>query len=334
MPGFIAWLETEAGKVPQVSSELSWLDHFNGCKVRWNIGRSSYIVPPGLYAIGTPGPTSHVIVTANYKMSYDLVRSNLKGRNVWLLILETFGINVWCAAGKGTFGTSELIHRLTRSGLSRLLQHRILLLPILGAPGVAAHRIAKETGFNIRYAAIRATDLAEFLDNGSITAPEMKQLSFTLRERLVLTPVELVQSLKYVLPVALILLLTGWWLNAVAAVIIVNLALLGSLLIGTVLVPAVLPWIPGISFSMKGALAGGLWNACLILWQGEPLYFSAKVATFLLGTAISSFYALNFTGSTPFTSRSGVRKEIRYAIPVLLVIFIGAIFFSCLAILP
>jgi CO dehydrogenase/acetyl-CoA synthase gamma subunit (corrinoid Fe-S protein) len=91
--------------VPQVGTKLTRADRLGTWKARWDIGRMDYLVPPGLYAVGNPTPADPVLVTANYKMSYDIVRSVLEGRNVWLLVLETYGINVWCAAGKGTFGT-------------------------------------------------------------------------------------------------------------------------------------------------------------------------------------------------------------------------------------
>ncbi len=290
-------------------------------------------MPPGLYAIGTPDETSQVIVTANYKMSYDIVRSNLKERNVWLLILETFGINVWCAAGKGTFGTRELIQRINASGLPRLIRHRALLLPILGAPGVAAHEVTRETGFKVRYAAIRATDLGEFLDNGLVTTAKMKELSFSLRDRLVLTPVELVQALRYILPIAIAILLLSWVFHTLSGGIIVTIALLVSLLIGTVLVPALLPWLPGPGFALKGALSGVLWNGLFLGIGGASLSIPGKLAAFLFCSTISSFYALNFTGSTPFTSLSGVRKEMRLAIPGLLATLLAAALFGGWAIL-
>jgi hypothetical protein len=40
------------------------------------------------------------------------------------------------------------------------------------------------------------------------------------------------------------------------------------------------------------------------------------VALIFITMAISSYLAMNFTGSTPFTSPSGVEKEMRQAIPV------------------
>lgn len=141
------------------------------------------MVPPGLYALGQPSEADPVVVTANYKMSYDLVRQALKGRNCWLLVLETYGINVWCAAGKGTFGTGELVRRIESSGLAQVVTHRRLILPILGAAGVSAHAVAKRSGFHVSYAAIKAGDLPRYLDNNMATTPQMQELSFTFYER-------------------------------------------------------------------------------------------------------------------------------------------------------
>jgi CO dehydrogenase/acetyl-CoA synthase gamma subunit (corrinoid Fe-S protein) len=71
------------------------------------------------------------------------------------LILDTKGINVWCAAGKGTFGTDELVSRISKTGLSKIILHRKLVLPQLGAPGVSAHEVTKQTGFSVVYGPVR-----------------------------------------------------------------------------------------------------------------------------------------------------------------------------------
>jgi acetyl-CoA decarbonylase/synthase complex subunit gamma len=36
----------------------------------------------------------------------------------------------------------------------------------------------------------------------------------------------------------------------------------------------------------------------------------------MMSMAVSSFFAMNFTGSTTFTSLSGVKKEMRIALPL------------------
>jgi len=54
-------------------------------------GRLHFTVEPGLYALGKPGKQSPVLVTANYKMSFDKLREALPGRDVWILVLDTQG---------------------------------------------------------------------------------------------------------------------------------------------------------------------------------------------------------------------------------------------------
>ena len=318
VPGFIAWLDTPAGPVPCISTELGFADHLGACKARWGIGRMDFIVPPGLYAVGTPSAADPVLVTANYKMSYDLVRRSLAGRNVWLLVLETFGVNVWCAAGKGTFGTGELVRRVKAAGLDRVVSHRRLILPILGAPGVVAHEVARRTCFKVSYAAIRAIDLPEYLDNGMITTPVMREMTFSFYERLVLVPVELVMALKPVAVIgALVLLVIAALVNSSAG-ITAFCAYLGACVAGIALGPLLLPWLPGRSFAVKGAFIGLLWSGLFYALAGGSGWNRAiTTALFLALPAISAFYTLNFTGCTTYTSRSGVKKEMRIALPAM-----------------
>lgn len=318
VPGFEEWLATEAGKVPRVASEIHLSDRMGAWKARWGIGRMSYTVPPGLYALGHPTPDAPVLVTANYKMSFDIVRSAMAGHSVWLLVLETLGVNVWCAAGKGTFGTEELVRRIGATGLAKVVKHRRLLLPILGAPGVAAHEVTRQTGFSISYATIRANDLPEYLANGMVTTQAMRELTFTFRERLVLVPVELVHAMKSTALTSLCLFVLGTLLGGFSAGITAVIAYLGAVLTGIVLGPLLLPWLPGSSFSIKGAVVGLIWSAALyVLGGGSGWSMPVVLAAFLGLPAISAFYTLNFTGATTFTSRSGVKKEMRIAIPAM-----------------
>ncbi|MDH3284405.1 MAG: hypothetical protein OEQ13_06655, partial [Acidobacteriota bacterium] len=93
----------DVSAIPSVDSRLRPGDRLGRWRVRWSIGRGRYRVEPGLYRIGRPGPTSPVLVTANYKLTFDALRSELDGVDAWILVLETRGVNVWCAAAKGTF---------------------------------------------------------------------------------------------------------------------------------------------------------------------------------------------------------------------------------------
>jgi len=277
----------------------------------------SYLVPPGLYALGNPDENSPVIVTANYKMTYDLVRQALAGKSVWLLILETYGINVWCAAGKGTFGTGELVRRVKSSRLAEVVTHRRLVLPLLGAAGVKGIDVFSRVGFQVCFATIRVEDLPEYLETGEVV-DQARELTFTAVERLVLTPVEIVSGIRRSFPLLLLLFLAGGFYSgdftlnrAVAAVS----AYIVALLAGAVVAPVLLPWLPSPFFSLKGAVTGLLAGAAFCAAAGVNSLVAAP-AIILMISAVSSFMMLNFTGSTPFTSRSGVKKEMQWALPL------------------
>jgi CO dehydrogenase/acetyl-CoA synthase delta subunit len=317
VPGFQEWISIGGGKVPRIDTRLTFSDHLGACKARWGIGRMSYLVPAGLYALGSPTPEDPVVVTANYKMSYDIVRQALTGRNVWMLVLETFGINVWCAAGKGTFGTDELVRRIDETGLAGVVSHRRLILPILGATGVAAHEVTRRTGFSLSYGTIRAADLPAYLDNHMVTTPAMRELTFTLYERLVLVPVEIVHAFKSLILFGGIIFLAAMWMEGTTSGFTVLFAYLGAVLTGIAAAPILLPWIPGRSFALKGAILGLIWGICYFLLAGGRWSISVTAASFLALPAVSAFYTLNFTGCTNFTSRSGVKKEMRIGIPIM-----------------
>ena len=190
-------VESKVGPVPRVSSALTWDDRFGSIKARWGVGRMQFTVDPGLYALGNPHDKTRVFVTANYKMSFDRLREVLRGRDAWILVLDTNGINVWCAAGKRTFGTEELVRRIASVDLLQIVTHRELILPQLSGPGIAAHRVKKLSGFKVIYGPIESTDLPLFMDAGCKATPEMRKKTFGVRERTVLVPVELVGTLKW-----------------------------------------------------------------------------------------------------------------------------------------
>ncbi len=317
-------LETAAGLVPTVSSALTWKDRAGSWKVRWRIGRMNYRMDPGLYALGRPTADSGVFVTANYRMSFDCLRRALAGHDAWLLVLDTDGINVWCAAGKGTFGTDELERCIVGSELTRLVSHRTVILPQLGAPGVGAHEIKERTGFRVVYGPVAAADLPAFLAADFRATPRMRTKTFTAMERLTLVPVELVGALKFAVPVAGLLVLLSLlssalsWTGAVGSISAAVAALGVAILAGAVLAPLMLPWLPGRAFSLKGLLTGlvlAILTILVFVAHGE-LSIMQHLALLLAIPAMSAYLAMNFTGASTFTSLSGVRKEMRWALPL------------------
>lgn len=316
------YVETPAGKIPQVFTKLKWADTLGSWKARWSAFRMDYTVTPGLYCVGTPSADSPVLVTANYKMTFDRVREQLGGLNAWVLVLDTKGVNVWCAAGKGTFGTKELIHRVAETKLGSIVSHRTLIVPQLGATGVSAHAVKKGSGFRVIYGPVRARDIQAFLANDMQATEEMRQVNFTAKDRLVLAPIELVAAIKPTVIVFGVFFI----LNAIGFGhfnLIDLYTFLGAIFIACVGVPLLLPWIPGRAFAFKGFLLGLLWAIGVGFINGLPgipSYGWLKAAVYvLIVPSISAFISMNFTGSSTYTSPSGVNKEMRAGLPAMVI---------------
>jgi hypothetical protein len=317
---------TDNPQVPEIRTTDSTimfanrLDHFFA---RWGWKRESHRVEPGLYRLGNPTMDSPVFASANYTLSFDALRSALAGIDAYILVLDTKGINVWCAAGKGTFGTEELVRRIGCSGLPGVVQHRKIIVPQLGAPGISWPEVLRKSGFSVEYGPVRARDLKEYLTTHKAT-PGMRRVEFPLIDRLVLTPVEFVHTALPMFIIAAFL----WFLTGPVAALAAVSAVLG----GTVLFPALLPYIPTQDFSTKGLILGLIiaipfavsfgTNPALPGWANA----AGAATALLIMPAVIAYFALNFTGCTPFTSRTGVKKEIfRYVMVMALMAGTGVV---------
>ncbi|MBP8037204.1 MAG: hypothetical protein KAY58_00995, partial [Desulfobulbus sp.] len=263
------------------------------------------------------------LVTANYKLSFDSLRFSVSGIDAWLLVADTRGINVWCAADKGTFSAGEVSDLVRRSRLAEVVSHRRLVLPQLAAPGVTAREVTRDCGFSVRFGPVRATDLPAWLERDGQGDEAMREVTFTLAERAVLIPVELyllARPLLGLVVLALCLSGLGPGVFSPAAAVQRGVLLLGAtglgILAGAVLVPLLLPWLPARQFWLKGVYTG-----LAVAALARPLVATGvsgveQAALTLWAVAVSSYLAMNFTGSTPFTSLSGVEREMRRGLPV------------------
>ncbi len=318
------FVTTDAGPVPVIKSTLGKDDLFSTFYVRCGIKRYSYKVSPGIYGIGTPDKNSEVLVTANFKLTFDHLRKALKGINAWILVLDTKGINVWCAAGKGTFSTQELVTRIQKTSLAKVVGHKRVIVPQLGATGVSARDVKKQSGFRVVYGPVRANDIPEFLNNNKKADRQMRQVTFTLYERFILTPVEIQLVLKPALIIALALFIisgfgpgffsfsSAWERGGISII-----ALIAGIFSGAFVTPVLLPFVPTKEFALKGIICGSVLAVLTLILLSASIHgISGFTALFLFSVTISSYLAMNFTGTTPFTSPSGVEKEMKRYIPV------------------
>jgi acetyl-CoA decarbonylase/synthase complex subunit gamma len=188
--------------------------------------------------------------------------------------------------------------------------------------------VLRRTGFRVIYGPVRAADLPAFLDAGARATPEMRRKTFPLAERLVLIPVELVQAARLLaLPGLALFFLAGlgadggYWAGVRQSGTLALAALGAALASGCILFPILLPWLPGRAFALKGLPLGLLAAGGVLGLHGgmDPAALAGRLE--ILGwlamvTALTSFLALNFTGASTYTSLSGVKKEMRVAVPL------------------
>lgn len=326
-PWIVGSVIAPIGDVPVVSTRLTIADRLGAWKARWGIGRMQYRVAPSLYAVGNPTPDSPVLVSANYKLSFDRLRSHLSGLDAWIMVVDTKGVNVWCSAGKGTFCAEEVVRRIEAVRLPEVVSARKLILPQLSAAGVAAHEVRKRSGFHVVFGPVRTDDVPAFLAAGMQATSEMREVQFPLGDRLAVIPVELVQAASKVLFVAAcFFLLAGFGRDGYSASRATDAGLFSAALFLLVclasltLTPMLLPWLPGRAFAIKGAWLGlGLLVALMgYKWPlpGASENWFVFGAWCLILPAVASFAAINFTGCTTFTSVSGARREVRIAVPI------------------
>lgn len=290
----------------KISKKMYLKDHIWNLGVRLNINRDDYKVPPGLYKIGEPTPDDDVVVSGNYKLTFDHVRKNLNG-NYWLLILDTDGINVWCAAGKGTFGTVELVYALKKNRVSEVVNHKRLILPQLSAPGIQSPLVEKISGFKIYYGPVHVKDLDNFVDRNYKKTPMASQVQFNLWDRLTVLPLEWSKPTLVLILLSILFRFISFLDQGLIVFPIIGV------LVGVFILPIILPFRPFRMFYLNGLVLTLTFSIFYMTLQG---FTFINIGASLLASVWSGYLAYKFTGSTTFTSLSGVKEELKQALPI------------------
>jgi acetyl-CoA decarbonylase/synthase complex subunit gamma len=88
-------------------------------------------VEPGIYPIGNVAPSSPVVVTTNFSLTYFTVRGDIESSKTpaYLLIAECDGMSVLTAWAAGKFTAESISKILSESGIAERVGHRTLILP-------------------------------------------------------------------------------------------------------------------------------------------------------------------------------------------------------------
>jgi len=138
----------------------------------------------GLIKIGNPDKNAPVFLTGNYHLTVIRVRRALKGQNAFLLVANSRGVNVWCAAAGGHFSNHDVISALKTSGIENLVDHREVVLPQLAACGIEAKVVLQRTGWRVVWGPVYAKDIPAFLENRKEKSDRMRKVRFSLSHRL------------------------------------------------------------------------------------------------------------------------------------------------------
>lgn len=254
------------------------------------------IIPPytkvktGLYRIGNPGLHSAVLVTGNYDLTVRrLVKQIDRKLDCWLVVADSHGINVWCAAGGGHFTAEAVISAMNTCGIDQVVDHHALILPQLCANGVDGWKVRRETGWGVHWGPIRASDIPDYLAAGRKKTEGMRHVRFQLPSRLEMTTVMLV---FYGLFAALLGII--FWRPFVWTI-------LALMIVISYIYGAALPWIPGRDGLEKGAALSmltilGLWTWSFGWERLPPL----NLFNWSLGLGFLAFFiGAEFQGMSP-----------------------------------
>jgi ubiquinone/menaquinone biosynthesis C-methylase UbiE len=254
------------------------------------------IIPPypkmrtGLYAVGHPDADSPVLVTGNFDLTVRRLIQAIDGKvNVWLLVADSAGINVWCAAGGGYFTAEKVIAAVKSSHLNEVVNHHALILPQLCANGVDGWRIRRETGWSVYWGPTRAVDIPAYLAAKRKKTDEMRWVKFPLKDRLEMVTVTMgFYGLLILLPVLV------FWRHMFWPI---TFSLLGL----SYFYAIVHPWLPGRDGLYKSipltiiSLAGLFAYSALLNPLPAPQLFHWMVGL----TGLSVFSAAELQGMSP-----------------------------------
>ena len=174
-------------------------DDFSFIKSVWDfIGRwFPTPVEPGLRITGMPDRNSPVILTCNFHLTVRRVEKSLKGKNAYLLVAPTNGINVWCSSCGGELNTHSVITAIKTSRINERVDHHRIILPQFSAPGIDRTLLKKETGRTGMFGPAYAKDIPLFLKNRK-TVFKHNKADFSLLFRL-----EMLLSMNFIVWIAI-----------------------------------------------------------------------------------------------------------------------------------
>ena len=167
----------------------------------------------GLTRIGNPDRNSPVLLTGNFRLTVERLRRAIEGMDAYLLVANSRGVNVWCAATGGMLTNHDVVSVLKTSGIEDLVDHRTVILPQLAATGIEGRAIQHKAGWKVVWGPAYASAIPAFVRNRFKKTREMGAVAFEWPQRLEM-------AVAWAFPISLFaLLLFPFWRDGVLPVI-------------------------------------------------------------------------------------------------------------------
>ena len=245
---------------------------------------------PGLYAVGEPDEHAPVLVTGNFDLTVRRLVQAIDGKvDAWVLVVDSAGINVWCAAGGGFLTAEKVSAAVKTSRVEEVVSHHALILPQLAACGVDGWQLRKQTGWGVHWGPVRAEDIPAYLAANWRKNEAMRRVNFPLRKRLEMVTVTLAfYALMILVPVLIFWRGIFWPVTA---------GLLGLAYFYAI----VHPWLPGRDGLEKSIpLAANALAGFFVYLQIFPIESPLTVFRWGLGLiGLSIFTAAEMQGMSP-----------------------------------
>ncbi|MHA2073597.1 MAG: corrinoid protein-associated methyltransferase CpaM [Candidatus Hodarchaeales archaeon] len=270
----------------------------------------SVLIPmePGLYIFGNPTNKSPVLVTANYQLTVGLVSSALQDQEVYLLVADSMGENVWCAARGDKFGNREVAEVIKATRIEELVEHTNLVLPQLSAGGVNHRELKSKLGWKGKFGPIYAKDIPKYLETGKKTVAQ-RTVSFSLKERIEMAIQQSFFLSKFFFFWIFLFGIAGKLILPTVSVFNIAILLFPLLWIVYIIFAFIFPFFPTASFLKRGILYGGL---LIIPFAGIGASLGSIITIgqwTVLGFVLGTFLGMDYSGASPISKPTEIDNE-------------------------
>lgn len=138
----------------------------------------------GLHRLGNADAASPVLLSGNYTLTVHRLLRVLRGYDCWLLVANSRGSNVWCAAGMNEYSEHDVIDAINVANLPEKVRHRNIIAPPYAAPGVDVRKVKAATGFRIIWGPTHLDDIPRYLNNRARRSHDMSLVQFGFKDRM------------------------------------------------------------------------------------------------------------------------------------------------------